>query len=184
MKARLSIILFALLSTRVAAAGEVEVKARFSRFSCGYYSNTTGAFEVDYADDALPADARLQLVYGWERSVLAPGATTRTLQQWQDVLALSGEGRPRVLEMRFYGSGAWRVEFEQVVHARSSSLPALTGLDFRIEVIDESGVVVAAPESHSLSDFHRVSWAEIFPFIPCDRWEEPALMLETVLSQP
>ena len=183
MNARSFLISIPLLlsATGASFASEVGFKAELQRFSCGYYTNTTGQFDIDYVNKSLPAGSSVRVLYGWETRSYDPTTLTPEHERWQTLRpGAPGEAPPLSVEMRETAPVTWHSSLEEVLHSRGSSQPVLDGMDLIIEIVAGDGSTMVDRGSEDSAGYYRISWSEFYDGIPCGRWFAPALAVETV----
>lgn len=152
-----SFLLFISLFSLTIEASEVPkntwVKGRSYLYSCSYYSNTSGDYEIYFRDRNLPWGTKVSVVLGFS-GYRALGGGAREAFEWD---------RVRTWQMKDVAPYTWYIEQRETLHSRSSN-QFLTDLNFvfKIEIPNQAPYYENGGSSYG---YHQV-FAEQAPS-PC-----------------
>jgi hypothetical protein len=133
--------LFALLVVcvyQISNASQINLSMRGYFHSCGYYSNTTADFHVEYLNESIPWGSKVFLDYGLSQLDVADPGKKR---EWQ---------KKASVELTAVGPYKWSGNAQTVTHNRSSP-EMYDHLAFVLRIVtgDNSWVDLGSPKSWS-----------------------------------
>jgi hypothetical protein len=96
-----------ILNSTFAFASAAQVKGRSQINSCGYYSNTTGYFEIEYNNSNIQWGSKVFLHYG----ILNDSEPVKHDTKWEFI---------QTVPMESVRPFTWSVNIHQIFHARTS----------------------------------------------------------------